>query len=246
MFNNEIDVFTRTVLTETTTTEDAMCKVFCEVYNASYGDEELLPDVNSILSVHEKNQMTKNLVENGASMAAAEALVDSVAQLATMTNITSGIFAPEEFGLSQGVFLQGDEAMPGIVYSLEFGAENDAWVSVEATATVLSDSGVFDEDTIREAHDVLKISGAGVSSTSSRVPQETLELAQELLDMMKTDYSYNIYGRSSVEGTPFMGTEMLTIIGKCFVHFSVRFIFDQKDVEIITNIPHSAAPHGRH
>lgn len=247
MFDNDESIFSRTVLKGTESIENAMYKVFCVAYEASNDDnEEPLPDVTAILSTREKDQMIKTLISKGTAPDAAEALVEGTVQLATMANIASGIFAPHEFGLGQGAFLQGSEPLPGLAYSLEFGEGESGWVTAEATATVLSNSGVFDDDMLLNICEALEVTGTGIRPTGNGVTQESLDLAQELLDMMKTKYSRNLYDRSIVEGSPFMGTEMLSIIGKCLVRFTVRFIFDPKDVTIVTDIPNFAIPHGTH
>jgi len=247
MFDNNVMSFDRTVMTANTEGLDsAMHKVFCQVYeNAQAEDEEIL-DLTTVLSTREKGRMFGALTDNGASDNAASALVNSTIQLATMANCLSGIFAPEEFGLAEGAFIQGDELMPGIAYTLEFGDDNDQWVAGEATATVINELGVFDDEMLAKIHAALGESGTGVRSISDCVPPETLELAQELLDLMRTNNSRNIYGVTSENNTPYMGVEMLAIIDKCLVRFCARLIFHPEDVEIITDIPADAVRHGLH
>lgn len=248
MFDNEDSIFARKVVSKATAcVENSMYKVFCVAYEASSGHEdEPLPNLEEILTTREKTKMRSDLIESGISVNATDALISCTVQLATMANIASGIFAPHEFGLGQGVFMQGTEPLPGLAYSLEFGEEDGAWVSAEATVTVLNDSGQFDDEMVRTIHGALEVTGTGIRPIGTRVTQESLDIGQELLDMMKTDFSRNLYDRSIVEGTPFMGTESLALVGKCLVRFSVRFIFDPKDVDIITEIPYFAAPHGTH
>lgn len=243
----EMGSFERTVLTTgTRALEGAMHKVFCEVYEASIAEDDEIPDLTTVLNTRDKGQMVKSLTDNGASDDAAWALVNTALELATVTNVMSGIFAPDEFGLAQGAFMQGDDKLPGIAYSLEFGEDDDPWVAVETSATVISEAGVFDDEALAAIKLALGDPGTGIRSISSRVPQETLDLAQELLDLLQTANTRNLYEHSVDGATPFMGVEMLVISGKCLVKITGRFIFDPKDVKIITSIPTTANPRGYH